>query len=286
MSVTTYLNLTVVSTNLLYFLNCLNAGKVLMTKMWAPPGGESSEKTFRYRLTYSPCSLNSRFMRSSYFKVPENKGKLILRLTNLPKTFKVSNITSLGKNYDFWKWRGAKFNQVPMRVPGNHRNQTYVLGHRGVPMSLEPWCPLSAIQKPLEMAPKKLLPFYLEESESLQAGEKRKCVSYPQGSKGYIYNSDSPPHLDSKGRHRSWGQGGKQFQVHIWKNLLLKTIFQIMERAALGESEFPISVSIQAEGGDLLVRIATERIQAFREWPGLQYPFSPSVPGTEWVSTQ
>ena len=59
-----------------------------------------------------------------------------------------------------------------------------------------------------------------------------------------------------------------------------------MERAALGESEFPISVSIQAEGGDLLVRIATERIQAFREWPGLQYPFSPSVPGTEWVSTQ
>lgn len=72
-----YLNLTAVSTNPLYFLNCLNAGEVLMTKMWEPPGGESGEKTFRYRLTYSSCSLNSRFMRSSYFKVPENKGKLI-----------------------------------------------------------------------------------------------------------------------------------------------------------------------------------------------------------------
>ena len=31
------------------FINFLNAGKVPMTKMWEPPGGESGENAFRHR---------------------------------------------------------------------------------------------------------------------------------------------------------------------------------------------------------------------------------------------
>ena len=46
-----------------------------MTKMWEPSGGGCGENTFRYRLTYLSLGLNSRCMKSSYFKVPENVGK-------------------------------------------------------------------------------------------------------------------------------------------------------------------------------------------------------------------
>ena len=76
-----------------------------------------------------------------------------------------------------------------MSVPGNCRNQTYMSGHRGVTMCLEPWWPLSAILKPFERVSKKLLSFCLEESEDMQAGEDRKCVSYLQESEG-LCNSD------------------------------------------------------------------------------------------------
>lgn len=247
-----------------------------MTKMWEPPGGERGEKTFRYRLTYSSCSLNSRFMRSSYFKVPENKGKIIL--TNLPKPFKVSDITSLGKNYDFWKWQGAKFNQVHMRVPGNHRNQTHVRSQRSPDVHSQQF------KSPLRWPQRSCYHLTLKKVRVCMLEKRGGVLVIHKGQKAIFITVI--PLLTRTAKADMEAAGEKHFQVHIWKNLLLKTIFQIMERAALGVSEFPISVSIQAEGGDLLVRIATERIQTFKEWPGLQYPFSPSVPGTEWVSNQ
>lgn len=82
-----------------------------------------------------------------------------------------------------------------------------------------------------------------------------------------ICHRDSTLHLAKEGRNRTWEK--KQFQVHIGKNLLFKTIFQKPEWAPLVGNEFPIAVNVQAEEEHLLVGIAIDGIQAFKDWPGL-----------------
>lgn len=59
-----------------------------------------------------------------------------------------------------------------------------------------------------------------------------------------------------------------------------------MERASLVGSEFPITVSILAEDGDLLSGSALERIQALRTGRDYRMPSNPLKPGTVLVTNQ